>query len=47
MQRTSWLPALIGPIAIVIALAAQVPNLGQRLANVHCVDDVVDLLASR
>ncbi len=47
MQRTPWLPALIGPIAVMIVLAAQVPNLGARLADVHNIDDVVALFAAR
>lgn len=47
MQRTPWIPVLIGPIAIAIAIASQVPNLGERLACVTCLDDLIALVASK
>lgn len=44
MQHTPWHPMLIGPAALLIALALQVPNLGSRLAAVESVADVAALL---
>lgn len=41
MQCTPWRPMLIGPLAIVIALATQAPDVSTRVADIRHLVEVI------